>query len=112
MTDIKIIKDLLYTIEEITYLGGKFPLRAFPKLTSHLEKMKVVLEENNDMMLLKQIKGIEDFVAKYHKDFEESDDRAISRAFKRLEKANPDRLEDYRSGIPMMEYYEGIGGIK
>ncbi len=109
MTDIKIVKELLYSLEEITYLGGKFPLRAFPKLIDQLEKMKMVQEKDNNLGLQEQIEEIENFVIKYQNDFKENDDRAISRAFKRLEKANPDRLERYRQCLPMMEYVESIG---
>ena len=89
--DIKVIKERLYRLEDITSLGVSLPLVAFKQLQAPLPKLEI-----EDEALVQPVNEIKNFINKHMEDFEEKDERAISRAFQRMKKHNPDRLEVYR----------------
>lgn len=85
------VKDQLYKLEDIIDLGVQMPLVAFPQLQKHVETL-----DKTDIRINYQRKEIETFIEINLVDFEMKDERALSRAFKRLKKQTPDRLQKYR----------------
>ncbi len=90
--DIKEVKELLYRLEDITALGLTLPLVAYQQMKQHLPNL-----ESEDPALQRISKKYNDFIRNNEYDYNDHDERALSRAFKRLQKANPDLLHDYRS---------------
>lgn len=89
--NIKEIKEILYRLEDITSLGVSLPLVAFTQLRKHVEALSI-----DDEGLRKHKEEVLAFINKHMDDFNEKDERAICRAFQRMKKKNPDRLNDYR----------------
>ncbi len=96
MTDIRLVKELLYRLEDLIALGCEMPLVAFSKLKIHIEKIRQAESENNDGGLHIQIVEIDNFIKKHQEEFDDKDERAISRGFQRMKKQHPDRLDEYR----------------
>ena len=90
--DIKEVKELLYRIEDITSLGLQLPLVAYQQMKLHLPKL-----ESEDPALKRISKRYNDFIVSNEYDYNDRDERALSRAFKRLQKDNPDLLHEYRT---------------
>ena len=80
--DIKEVKKILYQLEDITELGTKLPVLAFQKLKEFYPNLD-----------------------RYEQDFIEKDERALLRAFIRMKKKHPDRLEAYRN------FYDGLNKV-
>ena len=99
--DIKEIKEILYRLEDITSLGISLPLVAYTQLRMHLPKLAI-----DDDAMTSHHKEVEAFINKHSQDYNEKDERAICRAFQRMKKKNPDRLESYR------QFYERRDKIK
>lgn len=95
------VKDQLYKIEDITELGIQLPLVAFPQLQNHVETL-----DRNDFLIEIQRNEVVAFINENLQDFEMKDERALSRAFKRLKKQSPDRLYRYRN--PMLKDREKV----
>lgn len=92
--DIKEVKELLYRLEDITALGVSLPLVAYQQMKQHLPKL-----ESEDPALQRISKRYADFIRGNEYDYNDHDERALSRAFKRLKKANPDLLHEYRTYV-------------
>ena len=90
--DIKEVKELLYRLEDITALGLTLPLVAYQQMKQHLPNL-----ESEDPSLQRISERYASFIKNNEYDYNDHDERALSRAFKRLQKANPDLLYDYRS---------------
>ena len=99
--DIKKIKEILYRLEDITSLGISLPLVAFTQLRLHIKKLDI-----DDNAMRKHYEEARAFIEKHTDDFNEKDERAICRAFMRMKKKHPDRLNEYRL------YYERIDAIQ
>ena len=97
--EIKTIKAILYKLEDITALGTKLPLVAFPQMKEHLGK----LDEKQDEALCIPYKEVETLINEHNEDFLERDERALSRAFTRMNKKHQDWLEEYRQYYKKME---------
>lgn len=96
MSKEKEVKDLLYRLEDIIALGVSLPLVAFTQLKPHINKMMAYIEENEDRGLVFHTNEVELFILKHQGDYEERDERALSRGFLRMKKAHPDRLDEWR----------------
>ena len=101
--DIKTIKELLYRLEDITSLGVTMPLVAFTQLRQHLPKLNI-----DDPAMKHHYDEVKAFIDKHSSDFEERDERAISRGFQRMKKKNPDRLDAYRTYYEKLEMIESF----
>ena len=89
--DIKVIKEILYRLEDITSLGVSLPLVAFQQLQIHLPKLDI-----DDNAMRRCYNEVRDFIEKHKEDYKDKDERAICRAFMRMKKKHPDRLDEYR----------------
>ena len=96
--DIKEVKELLYRLEDITSLGIQLPLVAYQQMKQHLPNL-----ESEDPALQRISEKYNDFIRNNEYDYNDHDERALSRAFKRLQKANPDLLHQYRHFYELIE---------
>ncbi len=103
MTDIKLVKELLYRLEDLIELGCQMPLVAFSQLKIHIEKIRQTEKENSDRGLHVHVVEVDNFIKKHQEDFDDKDERAISRGFQRMKKKHPDRLDEYRKWNHTME---------
>lgn len=101
--DIKEVKELLYRLEDITALGLTLPLVAYQQMKQHLPSL-----ESEDPALQRISKKYNDFIRNNEYDYNDHDERALSRAFKRLQNANPDLLYDYRSYLSTLRAAMGL----
>ena len=98
--DIKEVKKILYQLEDITELGTKLPVLAFQKLKEFYPNL-----DTQDLCMDIYKREVDDFIKRYEQDFIEKDERALLRAFIRMKKKHPDRLEAYRN------FYDGLNKV-
>lgn len=83
-------KEYLYRVEDVIALGTQLPFVAYPQL----QKAKPAVSGDSALNVIEA--WVSSFLKGNEEDFNEHDERAMIRAFKKFQKRHPDLLEDYR----------------
>lgn len=91
-------KKHLYKLEDFIALGVTLPMIAFKQLKSYVPSIP---EDDHGLKFIKN--HIQQFINENEEDFNDKDERAVTRAFMREKKAHPDYLIYYRETMHVMQ---------
>lgn len=90
-------KKHLYKIEDFIALGATLPMIAYKQMETYIRSFP------NDDYAMKVVKNhVEYFLAENKEDFNDKDERALTRAFLREKEEHPDYLLYYRETLRIM----------
>ncbi len=96
------LKEYLYRVEDVIALGTQLPFVAFPQLK------KVSTDIDGDFALNVITKKVEAFINNNEEDFNDHDERAMLRAFRKFQKEHPDLLEEYRKTKNLFDFAKNL----